>query len=100
MKKNELQIGDRVPIFRILGKSNTKGQDNGLSTDGKCGHPIINGEHKYQRLFIKRICWEYYQGKVEDGELWEVEFDNCNEEDYEWYMTNCSNPNFGNENIF
>ncbi len=96
-KKIEIEIGNRVPIFRILGLTNFKGQDGGLSTNGKCGNAKINGKNVYRRIFIKRIGWEYYQGKDEDGEMWEVELDNCNEEDYEWYLQKCTNPDFGNE---
>ena len=81
-----------IPIFRLLGLSNCKGQDCGLSTDGKCGNAKIDGKNIYRRVFIKRIGWEYYQGKDEDGELWEVELDNCDEDDYEWWLEKCSNP--------
>lgn len=72
-----MQIGDRQPIFRLLGETNVDGV------------PIlyVEGKAKYVRLLIKRIGWETFVGVDEDGgELFEVELDNCTEEDFEWYM--------------
>jgi len=37
---------------------------------------------------VKRIGWKYFRGKDIFGfELFEVELDNCNEEDYNWFLT-------------
>lgn len=87
-KEPEIEIGDRVPIYRLCGITNIKGQDGGLSTDGKCGNAKINGKNVYRRCFIKRIGYETYLGNG----LWALEFDNATEEEFEEYMArNCVN---------
>lgn len=80
-KEPEIEIGQRVPIFSLLGQC-VKGQDGGLSTDGKCGTPKIDGKNVYKRLFIKRIGYETYLG----GGVWALEFDNATEEEITEYM--------------
>ena len=80
-KEPEWEIGQRVGIFRILGKSG-KGQNGGIFTGGKCYDPKINGKKLFQRIFIKRIGYETYLGNG----YWVVELDNCDEDDYEWWL--------------
>ena len=82
-KEPEWEIGQRVAIYRMLATI----------------VPKLNGKNLFKRILIKRIGWEYYQGEDKDGELWEVELDNCDEEDYEWYLQKCTNPDFGNEKL-
>lgn len=87
-KEPEIEIGQRVGIFRLCGISDIKGLDGWVSTDGKCGTVQIDGNKLYKRCFIKRIGYETYLGNG----LWALEFDNATEEEFEEYMArNCVN---------
>lgn len=70
-KDPELEIGDTIAIYRLLGS----------------GGPKLNGQNIYKRLFIKRIGYETYIG----DDQFIVELDNADEEDYQWYMSMSKN---------
>lgn len=100
LKKNGkgYEIGKPHAVFRILGlfgsatnvddKSLVKGEKVILKNGKHYTGPAINSEPKYARLLIKRIGWEIYLGDDEDDKMiFDVILDNCNEDDYNWWLS-------------
>lgn len=76
-KEPEIEIGQRVAVFEIVGKLvHNRPQSYDF------GRPIIDGKHLFARLLIKRIGYKTYLG----GGLWALEFDNATEEEITEYM--------------